>query len=59
MGYIDPATLTEAERALLTVAKFNYQFVSADGSSGVHNPTYARELLDIAKTILANLVDGG
>ena len=59
VGYIDPATLTEAERALLTVAKFNYQFVSADGSNGVHNPTYARELLDIAKTILANLVDGG
>ncbi len=53
--YIDPAGLDEADALLLANAKFNYQFVGADGSSGVHNPTNARAALDVAESIVATL----
>lgn len=53
--YIDPAGLTEDDQARLNVARFNYLFVNADGSRGVHNPTYAETLLMTAETIVADL----
>lgn len=51
-SYIDPATLNEADAALLATAKFDFQFVGADGSRGVHNPSYASALLEAAETIV-------
>lgn len=53
--YIDPATLSEADAARLATAKFNYQFVAADGSRGVHNPAYANAVLEVAEEIVSPL----
>jgi hypothetical protein len=50
--FIDPATLSEANAALLSAAKFDFSFVGADGSRGVHNPAYANALLDAAEAIV-------
>lgn len=54
-SFIDPETLGEGDQVLLSTAKFNYQFVDADGSRGVHNPTLARGALDVAEEIIGNL----
>jgi predicted CXXCH cytochrome family protein len=54
-SYIDPATLSEQDRALLQAARFNYLFVGADGSDGVHNPAYADALLSAAERIVLRL----
>lgn len=51
-SYIDPATLSETDAALLQAALFDYQFVNADGSEGVHNPAYADAALDAAEAIV-------
>ncbi len=53
--YIDPTTLSEADQARLATAKFNRDFVSADGSTGVHNALYARAALAITSDIVAEL----
>ncbi len=53
--FIDPETLSEEDQARLAVAKFNYKFVNADGSRGVHNSFYARAALDVADAIIADL----
>ncbi len=54
--YIDPASLdSDADRATLETARFNYRFVETDGSLGVHNPAYADQLLTIAEQLLAEL----
>ena len=54
-SYLDPAALSEADQTKLATAKFNWQFVSADGSRGVHNPSYARAALDVVDGILTDL----
>ena len=54
-SYIDSTTLSEADQARLSAAAFNYSFVNADGSRGVHNVTYAEALLTIAEEIVADL----
>jgi len=54
-AYIDPATLSEEDQARLTTAKFNFQFVEADGSVGVHNSRYAEAVLEVAEEIVAEL----
>jgi len=54
--YIDPDSLdTDEARATLESARFNFRFVETDGSLGVHNPSYAGQLLTIAETIVAEL----
>ena len=53
--FVDPEMLDEAMQTALSAAKFNYQYVSADGSRGVHNPTYARAALATAESIITNL----
>ena len=53
--FIDPASLSEAEAQQLAIAKFNFQFIGADGSRGVHNPTLARGALDVAEEIIGEL----
>ena len=54
-SFIDPTTLSEADQARLSTAKFDYQFVNADGSRGVHNSFYAEAALDVAEAIVAEL----
>ena len=39
----------------MATAKFNFQFVGADGSRGVHNPALARGALDVAEQIINDL----
>ena len=53
--FIDPETLSAADQDRLSVAKFNFQFVNADGSRGVHNSFYSRSALDIAESIVNDL----
>jgi len=54
-SFIVPTTLSEADQVRLSTAKFDYQFVNADGSRGVHNSFYARAALDAADGIIAEL----
>ncbi len=54
-SYIDPATLPSGDIDRYNVAKFNYEFVEADSSHGVHNLAYARRLLQISQSILTSL----
>jgi len=54
-SYIDPSSLSAADQNRLDVAEFNYSFVNADGSRGVHNPVNARQALDIAESIVNSL----
>ncbi len=44
-NYVDPATLSPAERARYDIAVFNTHLVDADRSVGAHNPPYTRALL--------------
>lgn len=53
--YIDPDTLTGAQGKRYHIARFNYDFVVADKSRGVHNTAYAAKLLEIARDILIEL----
>ncbi len=57
-SYIDPDGLSEEDLARLDIAKFNYQFVDADGSVGVHNSDYANAALTVAEDITAALSGG-
>jgi predicted CXXCH cytochrome family protein len=55
-AYLSPDELADDdERSRLANAKFNYQFVGADSSRGVHNPSNARAALDVAEQITAEL----
>lgn len=55
-NYINPDGLPDdAARARLSVARFNYLYVNADGSRGVHNPANAEAALDVAEEIIAEL----
>jgi predicted CXXCH cytochrome family protein len=54
-SYIDPTTLSEADATKLSTAKFDYEFVNADGSRGVHNAVYAIAALTVAEGIVASL----
>lgn len=54
-SYIDPESLGAEDQERLATAKFNFQFVNADGSRGVHNPVYADAALDVAEAIIADL----
>jgi hypothetical protein len=47
--YVDPATLSPEELEQYNIAKFDYEFVSADGSGGAHNARFARRLLEEAE----------
>ncbi|MCF7669650.1 MAG: cytochrome c3 family protein [Verrucomicrobia bacterium] len=53
--YIDPAQLSAADQEKLQIAEFNYHYVEADGSLGVHNKNNASEALDVADTIVGEL----
>lgn len=57
-SYIDATTLSEADQASLATAKFDYQFVNADGSRGVHNAEYADAALSVAESVIAALSGG-
>jgi predicted CXXCH cytochrome family protein len=48
--YVDPGTLGAQDLARYEVAKFDYEFVQADRSFGVHNALFARRLLEEAET---------
>jgi len=54
-SFIDKDTLSAADQVRYDTADFNFKFVGADGSQGVHNSFYAGALLDIAETILNDL----
>ena len=56
-SYIDPDLLSQLNKDRLSVASFNYHFVDADGSRGVHNPALAGQSLNVAETIITELVD--
>jgi predicted CXXCH cytochrome family protein len=43
--YVDPESLTPEQLAQYEIAKFDYEFVTADRSRGSHNAGYARALL--------------
>ncbi len=53
--FIDPESLSTADQARLATAKFNFEFVRADGSLGVHNPALAQGALDVAEQIINDL----
>jgi len=53
--FIDRTTLGADDQARFDIAKFNVQLVSGDGSSGVHNLAYCRDLLNISETIFTSL----
>ena len=54
-SHIDPNALSSVDQQKLAVAKFDYQFIDADGSRGVHNPSLARATLDEAERIVQEL----
>ena len=54
-SFIDPETLSAADQARLATAKFNFQYVGADGSRGVHNPALARGALDVSEQLVGEL----
>ncbi|GJM26261.1 MAG: hypothetical protein DHS20C16_26760 [Phycisphaerae bacterium] len=53
--FIGTNGLSDDQKSLLAVAKFNYQYVDADGSRGVHNPTNANAALEVAEKIIDDL----
>ena len=57
-SFIDPSTLAPADRARYDVAKFNYNFVTADKSEGVHNVEYTEQLLGVSLDIVQSLAGG-
>jgi len=57
-SFIDPATLNAADLARYNVAKFDWEFVTADKSRGVHNVEYTEQLLAIALDIVQGLAGG-
>ncbi len=48
--YVDPSTLSPEEQAEYEAAKFDFDFITEDGSFGAHNAPYTRELLAEAET---------
>ncbi len=54
-SFIDADTLSAVDQARLATAKFDFQFVAADGSNGVHNPALSRGALDVAEQIVNDL----
>jgi hypothetical protein len=48
-SYVDPGTLSPAELVRYNIAKFDYEFVKADRSYGVHNAGFARRLMEEAE----------
>ena len=54
-SFIDSETMSATDQTRLSIAKFNFQFVGADGSHGVHNPALARGALDVAEEIITDL----
>jgi predicted CXXCH cytochrome family protein len=54
--FISTNGLSDDQKSLLAVAKFNYQYVDADGSRGVHNPTNASAALEVAEKIVDDLM---
>lgn len=55
-SYLDPASLSEEDALRLATAKFNYLFIEAEGSRGVHNAVYADAVLDVAEGIIAEMI---
>lgn len=55
-SFIDPSSLNEGDRTRLSTAKFDFEFVGADGSRGVHNEKYARALLDVTESIVSEMI---
>jgi len=53
--FISTNGLSDDQKAQLAVARFNFQYVEADGSLGVHNPTNADAALGIAEQIVTDL----
>ena len=53
--FIDPSTLSSGDLDRYEVAKFNFEFVEADASHGVHNLDYARRLLHVSQSVLTSL----
>jgi predicted CXXCH cytochrome family protein len=53
--YIDPSTLSGDALRKYQVAKFNFDFVTADMSGGVHNENYAEHLLDVSLRLFGQL----
>lgn len=53
--YVDPDMIPGESSTQYKVAKFNYQYVDADGSHGIHNPANAKVALRTAKRILESL----
>jgi len=54
-AYIQPDGLSENQRAKYDVAVFNYKFVKADSSLGIHNPANTKVALRTARKILESL----
>ncbi len=54
-AFINPANLNAADQQRLKAAKFNYQFVDADGSRGVHNLNNTDTALSVSEDIVASL----
>lgn len=54
-NYINPSTLPPLEKQLYDSAKFNWQYVEADKSLGVHNPPAAEVGLRASEWILKGL----
>ena len=54
--FITTTGLTDEQKSELAVAKFNYQYVNADGSRGVHNPANADAALEVAEGIVETLL---
>ena len=48
------STLTDANTQTLLKAYFNLLFVNNDGAKGIHNPTFASQILDNATAALSN-----
>jgi len=54
-SYIDPAGLSATDSNRLAVAKWNFQFLDADASVGIHNPNFYRASLFVASNIVTDL----
>ena len=57
--YVDPERISEESSTRYDVAKFNYHFVDADGSYGIHNSANAKVALRTAKRIMEALKVAG
>jgi predicted CXXCH cytochrome family protein len=53
--YVNPATLTSEQLDQYYIARFDYEFVAADGSYGGHNAAFARVLLTEAETFFESV----